>query len=155
MKHEEQNFLSVIEAADFLKVRTATLYAWVHQRRIPFRKHGARLAFSATPPDFGALLIQRRRWANGGLLILPKLLRYVAGRASHASGVSEALVRCHYLVSIAAVNVTIGSMVLAGAASPRAPRPPPPPPPRPPRPPRAGVACAFLAMASNNACRRP
>src|SRR5207249_3010710 len=30
-----------------------------------------RLAFSATPPDFGSLLIQRRRWANGGLLILP------------------------------------------------------------------------------------
>ena len=43
-----------------------------------------RLAFSATPPDFGALLIQRRRWANGGLLILPKLLRYVAGRAPRA-----------------------------------------------------------------------
>src|SRR5439155_63876 len=37
-----------------------------------------RLAFSATPPDFGALLIQRRRWANGGLIILPKLLRYLA-----------------------------------------------------------------------------
>ena len=36
-----------------------------------------RLAYSATPPDFGALLIQRRRWANGGLLILPKLLRYL------------------------------------------------------------------------------
>ncbi|TMH25800.1 MAG: hypothetical protein E6H63_14345, partial [Betaproteobacteria bacterium] len=36
-----------------------------------------RLAFSATPADFGALLIQRRRWANGGLIILPKLLRYL------------------------------------------------------------------------------
>src|SRR5438034_6621891 len=24
-----------------------------------------RLAFSATPPDFGALIVQRRRWANG------------------------------------------------------------------------------------------
>ena len=31
-----------------------------------------RLAYSATPPDFGSLCIQRPRWANGGLLILPK-----------------------------------------------------------------------------------
>ena len=30
-----------------------------------------RLAYSATPPDFGSLIIQRRRWANGGLIILP------------------------------------------------------------------------------------
>ena len=34
-----------------------------------------RLSYSATPPDFGSLCIQRRRWANGGLLILPKLRR--------------------------------------------------------------------------------
>jgi cellulose synthase/poly-beta-1,6-N-acetylglucosamine synthase-like glycosyltransferase len=37
----------------------------------------ARLCFSATPSDFGALIIQRRRWSNGGLLIVPSLLRYV------------------------------------------------------------------------------
>jgi cellulose synthase (UDP-forming) len=36
-----------------------------------------RLSYSATPSDFGALIIQRRRWSNGGLLILPALLRYV------------------------------------------------------------------------------
>src|SRR5262249_5231445 len=36
-----------------------------------------RLAYSATPPDFGALIIQRRRWSNGGLLILPGLLRHL------------------------------------------------------------------------------
>ena len=34
-----------------------------------------RLSYSATPPDFGSLIVQRRRWANGGLLILPKLWR--------------------------------------------------------------------------------
>ena len=28
--------------------------------------HPERLAYSATPSDFGALIIQRRRWANGG-----------------------------------------------------------------------------------------
>ena len=36
-----------------------------------------RLSYSATPPDFGSLCIQRRRWADGGLLILPRLLRQV------------------------------------------------------------------------------
>lgn len=36
-----------------------------------------RLAFSATPPDFVALLTQRERWANGGLLLVPKLVRQI------------------------------------------------------------------------------
>ena len=36
-----------------------------------------RLSYSATPPDFGALVIQRRRWSNGGLLLLPKLFRHL------------------------------------------------------------------------------
>jgi cellulose synthase/poly-beta-1,6-N-acetylglucosamine synthase-like glycosyltransferase len=65
-----------------------------------------RLAFSATPPDFGSLLIQRRRWANGGLLILPKLLRH--GASSLLAGrfrPVELFVRAHYLVSIAATSV--------------------------------------------------
>ncbi len=43
-----------------------------------------RLSYSATPPDFGSLSIQRRRWANGGLLILPKL--WELRRARIASG---------------------------------------------------------------------
>src|SRR5207302_1585859 len=30
-----------------------------------------RLSYSATPPDFGSLCIQRRRWADGGLIVLP------------------------------------------------------------------------------------
>ena len=43
-----------------------------------------RLSYSATPPDFGSLCIQRRRWANGGLLIVPKLRRQ--SRARRAAG---------------------------------------------------------------------
>jgi cellulose synthase (UDP-forming) len=62
----------------------------------------ARLAYSATPPDFGALVIQRRRWANGGLIILPKLIRHLLrGRGT----IGEGFTRFHYLSSIAAVNV--------------------------------------------------
>jgi excisionase family DNA binding protein len=42
----QDEFLNVQEAAFLLRVRCATLYIWVHQRRIPFRKHGGRLVFS-------------------------------------------------------------------------------------------------------------
>ncbi len=62
-----------------------------------------RLAYSATPADFGSLLIQRRRWANGGLIILPKLIGYLIHQPHRK--IAEGLLRLHYLISIAAVNV--------------------------------------------------
>lgn len=74
--------------------------------------HPERLAWSATPPDFGALTIQRTRWANGGLLILPKLLRHLAARFGQSGWLSEAFVRCHYLTSIALVNVALLALLL-------------------------------------------
>ncbi len=61
------------------------------------------LAYSATPPDFGALVIQRRRWANGGLLILPKLLRYLTTHPRKPA--MEGFIRAHYLASPAVANV--------------------------------------------------
>ncbi|MBA2479032.1 MAG: glycosyltransferase family 2 protein [Planctomycetes bacterium] len=64
-----------------------------------------RMAWSATPPDFGSLLIQRRRWANGGLIILPKLVRYLLGGGRIFRRMAEAFMRFHYLTSIAAVNI--------------------------------------------------
>ncbi|MBI3358623.1 MAG: glycosyltransferase [Nitrospirae bacterium] len=66
-----------------------------------------RLAYSATPPDFGALLIQRQRWANGGLIILPKLLRYLWRRPKWGAKLVEGFFRSHYLISIAAVNISL------------------------------------------------
>jgi len=42
----QSEFLNVVEAAEFLRVKIATIYAWVHQRRIPFRRHGRRTIFS-------------------------------------------------------------------------------------------------------------
>lgn len=62
-----------------------------------------RLSYSATPPDFGSLIIQRRRWADGGLLILPKLwtqLRHKKNRSELISG-TETLLRINYMASIA------------------------------------------------------
>ncbi|HET7757629.1 MAG TPA: glycosyltransferase family 2 protein [Steroidobacteraceae bacterium] len=74
------------------------------ERGWTLQNYPERLAYSATPPDFGALLIQRRRWANGGLIILPKLLRHVL-RAPRWPRLVEAYFRCHYLGSIAVVNL--------------------------------------------------
>ncbi|MGZ3697595.1 MAG: helix-turn-helix domain-containing protein [Bdellovibrionota bacterium] len=41
----ETQFLDAGGAAEFLKVKCSTIYAWVYQRRIPFRRHGRRLVF--------------------------------------------------------------------------------------------------------------
>jgi cellulose synthase/poly-beta-1,6-N-acetylglucosamine synthase-like glycosyltransferase len=61
-----------------------------------------RLSYSATPPDFGSLIVQRRRWANGGLLILPKLWKQTRERRHRGELVSrtEILLRLNYMASI-------------------------------------------------------
>ncbi|MFI5897161.1 EAL domain-containing protein [Actinoplanes sp. NPDC051513] len=61
-----------------------------------------RMAYSATPPDFGSLCIQRQRWANGGLLILSRLKDQF--RARRAKGqknrFGELFLRVNYMASI-------------------------------------------------------
>jgi cellulose synthase/poly-beta-1,6-N-acetylglucosamine synthase-like glycosyltransferase len=61
-----------------------------------------RLAYSATPPDFGSLCIQRHRWANGGLLIIPNLWRCVRlrRRRGERTSIGELLLRLNYMASI-------------------------------------------------------
>lgn len=60
-----------------------------------------RLAYSATPPDFGSLCIQRHRWSNGGLLIVPNLVRCIQRRRwnNERTGVAEVLLRMNYMAS--------------------------------------------------------
>ncbi|WP_082716948.1 glycosyltransferase family 2 protein [Microterricola viridarii] len=62
-----------------------------------------RLSYSATPPDFGSLVVQRRRWANGGLLILPKLWDQLRERRFRRERVlmRELWLRVNYMASIA------------------------------------------------------
>jgi hypothetical protein len=60
-----------------------------------------RLSYSATPHDFGSLIIQRRRWANGGLLILPRLLLHVLARPWSVRRWADALLRVPNLTSAA------------------------------------------------------
>ncbi len=61
-----------------------------------------RLAYSATPPDFGSLCIQRQRWANGGLLILSRLRRQSKARRSRGeqNRFGELFLRVNYMASI-------------------------------------------------------
>jgi cellulose synthase (UDP-forming) len=74
--------------------------------------HPERLAYSATPPDFGALIIQRRRWSNGGLIILPDLIRYWLAGQQHRARHKESLVRLHYLVSPATGSISVLVLLL-------------------------------------------
>lgn len=67
-----------------------------------------RLSYSAMPGDFGSLLIQRRRWANGGMIILPKLFNYIVKAPKSLQLMKEFFMRFHYLAA-----TTIGCMVIA------------------------------------------
>ncbi len=73
--------------------------------------HPERLAYSATPADFGTLIIQRRRWACGGLLILPKLLRQAMRRAERGR-LAGLAIRFHYLASLAYGPLAVLLMLL-------------------------------------------
>lgn len=66
-----------------------------------------RLAYSATPPDFGSLVIQRARWANGGLIILPKLLSFLRGTAKRPITIPQGLLQIHYLTSLAFAPLSV------------------------------------------------
>ena len=61
-----------------------------------------RLSYSATPPDFGSLAVQRARWANGGLLIAPKFRRFARHRRKAGERVRLASIalRLNYMASI-------------------------------------------------------
>ena len=66
-----------------------------------------RLSYSATPPDFGSLVVQRRRWANGGLLILPKYFTQLRVRRRRGERIMfrEFMLRVNYMASIAWASI--------------------------------------------------
>ncbi len=66
-----------------------------------------RLSYSATPPDFGSLVVQRARWANGGLLIMPKFWKYIRRekKAGHRVKRQHVWLRFNYMASIAWASV--------------------------------------------------
>jgi cellulose synthase (UDP-forming) len=73
-----------------------------------------RLSYSATPPDFGALCVQRQRWANGGLLMLPRLwqlARRKDGRSRRQVAL-EMFLRLSYLASVSWASVGLWLLLL-------------------------------------------
>jgi cellulose synthase/poly-beta-1,6-N-acetylglucosamine synthase-like glycosyltransferase len=73
-----------------------------------------RLAYSATPPDFGSLAIQRHRWSNGGLLIVPKLVRCIHRRRARGerTGPAEVLLRMNYMASTFWASLSVLMLML-------------------------------------------
>lgn len=74
-----------------------------------------RLSYSATPEDYGALVVQRRRWANGGLLVVPWFFSIVRARR-HSDApmrLSSVLLRLNYLASIAWASAGLVFLMLA------------------------------------------
>ena len=102
----ETSYLGDWEIRHYIKDRTviedteSTIDMGIHGWRL--FNYPERLSYSATPPDFGSLSIQRRRWANGGLLILSKVRRQ--SRARRAAGkrtrFGELFLRWNYMASI-------------------------------------------------------
>jgi cellulose synthase/poly-beta-1,6-N-acetylglucosamine synthase-like glycosyltransferase len=69
--------------------------------------HPERLAYSATPPDFGSLVIQRARWANGGLIIFPKLMSFLRHAPKQPQTIVQAMLQTHYLTSLAFAPLSV------------------------------------------------
>jgi len=103
----EKEWMGAFEIKRYVQDRTViedtessidlTLHGW------KLINYPERLSYSATPPDFGSLIVQRRRWANGGLLIMPKLIRRHREHRRLREPVSyiELALRTNYMTSIA------------------------------------------------------
>jgi cellulose synthase/poly-beta-1,6-N-acetylglucosamine synthase-like glycosyltransferase/chitodextrinase len=102
----ETSYLGDWEIKHYIRDRTviedteSTIDMGIHGWKL--HNYPERLSYSATPPDFGSLSIQRSRWANGGLLILPKLWRQSRTRKSRGERTrfGELFLRWNYMASI-------------------------------------------------------
>ena len=102
----EKSYIGDWEIRQYIRDRTviedteSTIDMGVHGWRL--FNYPERLSYSATPPDFGSLCIQRRRWANGGLLILPKLHQQRRARRDRGERTrfGELFLRWNYMASI-------------------------------------------------------
>lgn len=79
--------------------------------------HFAPLAHSATPADLGALCIQRKRWSNGGLLIMGGLLRATFTAPRGSLGPLGLFLRLHYLLSPLIGNICLFLLMMNSTPS--------------------------------------
>jgi cellulose synthase (UDP-forming) len=82
------------------------------RRNWSVQNYPARLSYSATPPDFGALVVQRRRWSNGGLIILPSVIRYLSRLRPSPRNILEGLLRIHYMIMPACISISMLVMLI-------------------------------------------
>ena len=110
---EETELQGELEVHRYIRDRTVIEDT---ESSIDLRIHGwglfnypERLSYSSTPPDFGSLCIQRRRWSCGGLLILPKLWKQSRSRRARGepNRFGEYFLRTNYMASIAWANVCV------------------------------------------------
>jgi len=109
----EKSYIGDWEVRQYIRDRTviedteSTIDLGIHGWKL--FNYPERLSYSATPPDFGALCIQRRRWANGGLLILPKLHRQTRLRRKRGERTrfGELFLRWNYMASICWSSVSL------------------------------------------------
>ncbi len=92
----------------------------LHDRGWHVHNHFDPMAFSATPADFGALAIQRKRWANGGLILFIDLLRSHFRHPRALRQLPRLVVQSHYLLSPAIGNIGILGLMLLWTSTPHA-----------------------------------
>lgn len=109
---EERGYTIPIYIQDTTVIEDTGATIDLARRNWSVQNYPARLSYSATPSDFGALVIQRCRWSNGGLIILPSLLRYLFTLRLSRRNILEALLRIHYMVMPACISISMLAMLL-------------------------------------------
>jgi cellulose synthase (UDP-forming) len=111
-KEEERGYLVPVYIQDKTVIEDTGATIDLARKGWRVQNYPARLSYSATPSDFGALVVQRRRWANGGLIILPNLLAHLIRQRPTPRNIFEGLLRIHYLVMPACISISMLLMLL-------------------------------------------
>jgi cellulose synthase/poly-beta-1,6-N-acetylglucosamine synthase-like glycosyltransferase len=110
--HEERGYTFPVYIQDKTVIEDTGATIDLVSRGWRVENYPARLSYSATPADFGALVVQRRRWANGGLIILPSLLRHLLSVRPTFRNTLEGLLRLHYLIMPACISISMLLMLV-------------------------------------------
>ena len=110
--HDGFSIRTYIQDRTVIEDTESTLDLRIHGWRL--ENYPERLSYSATPPDFGALCVQRQRWSNGGLVMLPRLLALIRSRkgTSRRALLVESFLRLNYLASIAWASLGLWLLLL-------------------------------------------
>jgi len=110
--HEERGYTFPVYIQDKTVIEDTGATIDLIRRGWRVENYPARLSYSATPADFGALVVQRRRWSNGGLIILPSLLRHLLSVRPTFRNMLEGLLRLHYLIMPACISISMLLMLV-------------------------------------------